>query len=140
MVAPGQRVLSRPFVPNHGNSGSGAEDEMVRWLTIGVLAGALGAATLASAEDARQVERGKAVFVEQKCKTCHQVAGQGNPKGPLDGIGGKLTPDEIKQWLVNPKEMAEKAKATRKPPMKSFDKLSAADIDALIAYVSSLKK
>ena len=55
-----------------------------------------------------------------KCKVCHSVAGEGNAKGSLDGVGGKLKADEIKAWMRTPKEMAEKAKAERKPPMPAY--------------------
>jgi hypothetical protein len=35
--------------------------------------------------------------------------------------------------------MAKKHNATRKPPMKSFASLPAADVDALVAYLQTLK-
>lgn len=98
----------------------------------------LGFAPLASAQT--PVEKGKAVFDAQHCSLCHSVAGKGNAKGPLDGMGSKLTAAEIKQWLSAPAEMAKKANADRKPAMKSFATLPAADLDAVVAYVSSLKQ
>jgi mono/diheme cytochrome c family protein len=104
------------------------------------LAAAVAMGTLASAEDAKDVERGKAVFAAQHCKVCHSIGGVGNAKGPLDGIGSKLTAADIKEWLTNPKEQAAKAKATRTPPMISFKLLPPEDLDALAAYVASLKK
>jgi mono/diheme cytochrome c family protein len=94
----------------------------------------------AAAQDAKKIERGKQVYVEQKCKLCHQVGGEGNAKGPLDDVGGKLKADEIKQWITHPQAMTEKTKATRKPAMKAFPNLSAEDVDALVAYMGSLKK
>lgn len=108
---------------------------------VGVTAAAvIAAASLGMAQDAAKVEKGKTVYAEQKCKVCHSIGGVGNAKGSLDGVGGKLKADEIKQWLVAPKEMAEKAKATRKPPMKAFTTLPAADVEALVAYLGSIKK
>jgi len=92
----------------------------------------------AFAQDAAMVEKGKIVFADQKCKMCHSVAGVGNPKGSLDSVGDKLSVAEMKQWLVNPKGMIEKTKAERKPPMKSFATLPAADQDALVAYLKTL--
>ena len=83
---------------------------------------------------------GMKVFETQKCSLCHSVAGKGNAKGALDGVGSKWKADEIRQWLTDPQGMATKHNATRKPPMKSFKDLPAADLDALVAYVSSLKK
>jgi mono/diheme cytochrome c family protein len=92
-----------------------------------------------SAED--KVARGKQLFDEQKCRMCHDLGGVGNPKGvTLDEVGGKHSPDVLKMWLTNPKEMAQKAGSTRKPPMKSFATLPPPDIDALVAYLSTLKK
>lgn len=111
---------------------------MARERIIGALTAAgVALAALVSAQDAA---RGKAVYAEQKCKICHSIVGEGNAKGPLDGVGAKLKADEIKQWLLTPKEMTEKAKATRKPPMKAFTNLPAADVDALVAYLQTLKK
>jgi len=103
-----------------------------------VLAMAWGAS--AAAQDAKMIERGKAVYAEQKCKLCHSIAGEGNAKGPLDGCGTKLTAAEIKEWIVNPKAMTAKTKAERKPAMKAYPSLPQADLDALVAYMQSLKK
>jgi cytochrome c2 len=113
----------------------------MRRLTVALACGALLAiAGSALAQDAKAVERGKQVFAEQKCKLCHSIAGVGNPKGVLDDVGSKNDAATLKQWLTDPKGMAAKAAATRKPPMKSFGTLPAADLDALVAYLSSLKK
>lgn len=94
---------------------------------------------LAVAQDAA-VAKGEKLFVDQKCTLCHSVGDKGNKKGPLDGVGSTLTADDIRQWLTKPTEMTAKAKATRKPDMKSYATLSKEDLDALVAYVASLKK
>ena len=102
--------------------------------TAGVM---LAGAVSASAQD---VKKGEQVYAAQKCATCHSIAGKGKKTNPLDGVGGKLSADEIKQWIVDPKGMTAKAKSTKKPPMPAkYDKLPAADIDALVAYLASLK-
>ena len=65
---------------------------------------------------------------------------QGRQANPLDGVGAKLSADDIKQWIVDPKEMAAKANSTKKPPMPAkYASLPAADLDALVAYMQSLK-
>ena len=111
---------------------------MKRWFAVPAIT--MFAATLASA----QVDKGKQVYESAmpKCKVCHSIGGVGNPKGPLDDVGNKLKAEEIKAWLRTPKEMAAKAKVTRKPAMPAFpaDKLSDADLEALTAYLLSLKK
>jgi mono/diheme cytochrome c family protein len=85
-------------------------------------------------------EKGAAVYAAQKCATCHSIAGKGQAKGPLDGVGSKLSADELHAWLVNPAEMTKKTNATRKPPMRAYAKLPKEDLDALVAYMLSLKK
>jgi len=98
------------------------------------------AAPVAAAQDAAQVKKGEAVYTAQKCSMCHQVAGKGSKAVPLDGVGGKLSAEDIKHWIVNPTEMTAKTKSTKKPPMPNkYGKLPAADIDALVAYMQSLK-
>ena len=60
-------------------------------------------------------------------------------KGPLDAVGTKLSAAGLKAWLVDAKGMTAKTKATRKPDMKSYT-LPDADVDALVAYMLTLKK
>jgi len=84
---------------------------------------------------------GAKVYADQKCGVCHSIAGKGNAKGPLDGIGSKFTADEIREWIVDPAGMTAKHKAARKPPMTAkYGSLPKSDLDALVAYLSSLKK
>lgn len=87
-----------------------------------------------------QVEKGATLFTAQKCSLCHSVAGKGNPKGVLDAPTSKLSAEDARQWLVAPEEMRTKTHAERKPFMKSFATLPKEDVDALVAYVLSLKK
>ncbi len=103
----------------------------------------LGAAWLASAEkapDPALVAKGRAAYKANRCRLCHSVAGEGNPKGPHDGVGSKYTPAELRQWLVDPEAMRKKTGATRTPAMIPFKDLPAEDLDALVAYLSTLKK
>jgi mono/diheme cytochrome c family protein len=97
-------------------------------------------ATPAAAARQGDATHGLKVYAAQKCSVCHQIAGKGNKQNPLDGVGKKLTADEIRQWIVNPTEMTAKVKSTKKPPMPAkYGKLPAADIDGLVAYMQSLK-
>jgi mono/diheme cytochrome c family protein len=97
-----------------------------------VLAGAAAAA-------AQSADAGKKVYEANKCGVCHSVAGVGNKKGPLEDAAAKLSADQIRQWIVDAPGMAAKANATRKPPMKAYA-LPKEDVDALVAYIQSLKK
>jgi mono/diheme cytochrome c family protein len=97
----------------------------------------LGVVAAVSAQDLKA--KGEQVFTAQKCSLCHSIAGKGNAKGSLDGVGSKLSADEIRSWIVDAKAMTAKTKATRKPEMKAYS-LPKDDVDALVAYLSSLKK
>src|SRR5262245_32596581 len=110
---------------------------------LAVTALALPLALIASAEDSSLVAKGKKVYETStpKCQACHSIGGIGNAKGPLDGVGAKLNAEEIKAWHRTPKEMTEKAKAARKPFMPAYakEKLPDAELEALTAYLMSLK-
>ena len=91
------------------------------------------AAAAAAAQDGQQV------FTDQKCSLCHAIGGKGNAKGPLDDAGSKLSAADIRAWITDAKAMTAKTKAIRKPEMKQYS-LPKADVDALVAYLSTLKK
>lgn len=111
--------------------------KQIALVTLGCAALMLAAAP-AFAQDAK-LKKGAEAFTTLKCTKCHSIAGKGNAKGKLDEVGSKLTPQEIKQWLETPAEMAAKAKETRKPVMKKTP-MSNDDTEALVAYLSTLKK
>lgn len=97
------------------------------------------AATAASAAGADVKTRGEKVFADQKCALCHSVGGKGNSKGPLDGVGSKLSDGDIREWITDAKGMTAKTKAARKPAMKSYT-LAKEDVEALAEYLFALKK
>lgn len=111
-------------------------DNWVRVALLGVLLA--GSASIAEAQS--PVEKGLQVYTAQKCVICHSIGGKGNAKGVLDGVGTKLSSDQIRQWIVNAPEMAAKAKAERKPPMKPYASLPKEELDALVAYLAGLTK
>jgi mono/diheme cytochrome c family protein len=106
-----------------------------------VMVSAVGMALLVPAlAGAQDAARGEQVFVAQKCSMCHQVAGKGNKLSPLDGVGKKLSAADTKEWIVDPDAAAKKHASTKKPAMpKTYAKLPAADVDAMVAYLQSLK-
>ena len=89
---------------------------------------------------AQDAAHGKQVYTDSKCAVCHSIGSQGNKKGPLDDVGSKLPAADIRSWITSAPEMAAKAKADRKPPMKAYADLSKSDVDDLVAYLQTLKK
>src|SRR4051794_10372789 len=100
-------------------------------------AGVMLVANAAGAQD--QIARGAQVYADQKCSMCHSIAGKGNARGSLDGVGSKYSTADLKAWMVDAKGMTVKTKAARKPDMKNYT-LPEPDLDALVAYMASLKK
>jgi mono/diheme cytochrome c family protein len=94
----------------------------------------------ARAQDAKMIEAGKKIYEAQKCATCHSIAGKGNKLYPLDGVGKKLSAGDIKKWFTHTAEM--EAALPKKPTLKMSSKkwdLKDPDLDALVAYMQSLK-
>ena len=91
----------------------------------------------AAAQDLKA--KGEKLFVDQKCTLCHSIAGKGNVKGPLDGVGTKDSAADIRAWITDANAMTAKTGAARKPAMKQFS-LEKEDVDALVAYLTTLKK
>ena len=108
-------------------------------VAVALLVGGVGSAS-AQAAAAAPMAKGAAVYATQKCSMCHSLDGKGQAKGPLDGVGTKLTAEEIRLWIVDPADMTKKTSATRKPVMRAYPKLPKEDLDALVAFLVSKKK
>jgi mono/diheme cytochrome c family protein len=94
---------------------------------------------LAAGAFAQDAAAGAKVYADQKCSLCHSIAGKGNAKGMLDGVGSKLSAADVRAWIEDAPGMTAKTKAGRKPAMKAYS-LPKGDVDALVAYLMTLKK
>ncbi len=118
----------------------------MRNFIVTIIAVAVGSAVLsAQAPDPAKVAAGQKLYDTQKCAVCHSIKGVGGKLSTdLDGVGGKLSAVDIRKWLTTPKVM--EATLAKKPVMlmstvmaQPAHKLSDADVDALVAYMQSLK-
>ena len=92
-----------------------------------------------AAPNPQLVEAGKKLYASEGCAKCHQVDGQGSRMSILDGVGTKLTAEELKLWLTDTAEMM--AKLPRRPAVRMPQaELEPAEVDALVAYLQTLKK
>lgn len=80
--------------------------------------------------DPAAVERGRAIYAEQRCRVCHSLEGEGNSRSPLDGVAARLSERDIRRWIVAPREMnpAVAKRGYQLPPE---------DLDALVAYLTA---
>jgi len=87
-----------------------------------------------SADTSSMLILGKQVVDEERCRTCHSIGGVGNRRHHLDGVGSRLTEQEIRTWIIAPREMKP---GVIKP---AYGHLPQAHIDTLVKYIMSLKK
>ncbi len=81
----------------------------------------------AVADDARAMQ----LINSQGCKGCHRLNGEGGTVGPdLTGVGKRLTPQQLRQVLLDPQSRKSDA------IMPSFAHLSADAIDRLVDFLS----
>ncbi|RMH31932.1 MAG: cytochrome c [Nitrospirae bacterium] len=91
------------------------------------------------------IAKGKEQWELQECYNCHKLFGQGGKKRgpPLDNIGNLMTPEQIREKILDPKswmaEGYEKEYKKGKMPDKYKDLMFPEEIDALVAFLSTLK-
>jgi mono/diheme cytochrome c family protein len=106
-------------------------------------AGAVPATTGAATGDFMKL--GEEQWQLQECYNCHKLKGEGGKKrGPeLDNIGNLLTPDDIKQKILDPKswmaEGFEKEYEKKKMPDKYKDLMEESDVVALASWLGTFK-
>ena len=91
------------------------------------------------------VALGKEQWELQECYNCHKLSGQGGKKrGPeMDNIGNVMQPEELRQKILDPRswmaEGFEKEYDKKKMPDKYKELMEDKEVDALVAYLSTLK-
>ena len=90
------------------------------------------------AETQTLLATGRRVFEAQGCMACHAVAGKGNPRSPLDGIGERRTAEAIRQWIIAPADLKDQLPAWAFQAKQAYRNLPAEDLTALVAYLQNL--
>ncbi|MEJ2077612.1 MAG: cytochrome b N-terminal domain-containing protein [Acidobacteriota bacterium] len=81
-----------------------------------------------------QVLQGRTVFEQQGCAACHMVNGQGGVAGPdLTTVGRRHDAAWFKKYIPDPTSLLPGAE------MPAYDSLSPQDLDALVAYLQTLR-
>ena len=127
-----------------------ADSIMQRLQTLGGPTAAAPAAGGAKAGGAAPVSGdivalGREQWELQECYNCHKLEGKGGKKrGPeLDNIGNLLKPEEMKEKILDPRswmaEGFEKEYEKKKMPDKYRELMEDKDVDALVAFLATLK-
>ncbi len=85
------------------------------------------------------IEKGMAVYQSQDCLSCHSIAGQGSPRSPLDGVGARLSAPEIRDWIIADESLQDELAPRVITAKTRYRELPEADLDALVAYLETLK-
>lgn len=84
------------------------------------------------------VESGRAVYQAQGCASCHAIAGAGNPRYPLDGVGDRHDATALRDWILATGTAATLLPRRAAVMKEDYRDLGTDEIDALVAYLSSL--
>ena len=85
------------------------------------------------------LDKGRQIYTQQACSFCHSIAGQGNPRYPLDSIATKYNTAEIRNRIVgidaSQSDLPERVRKIK----QGYKKLSDDDTKALVVYMQSLR-
>ncbi len=88
---------------------------------------------------AEEVARGRKLFADQGCTTCHSVGGAGNPRSPLDQTGARWDAKELRGWITGSGLAADMLPPAIVKRKQRYGSLPVKDLDALVAYLATLQ-
>jgi len=86
------------------------------------------------------IEAGKLAYQRHGCARCHAIAGQGNPRSPLDGVGARRSAAEIRDWTVAAPGVSPRLAPGIAALKRRYADLPEAELAALVAYLESLRE
>lgn len=102
-------------------------------------AGAPPVAVAADGADAALLARGRAVLETNDCLMCHSIAGEGSPRSPLDGVGSRLSETEILHFAIADESVQDELSPRAIKAKRDYAELPQEDLQAMTAYLASLK-
>jgi mono/diheme cytochrome c family protein len=96
------------------------------------------AAPAAVAPDAETVAAGRRIYEEQGCSSCHSIAGEGNPRNPLDGVSARHEPVDMRNWIVGAGAAGDQLSPRVRNTKRAYAELGDHELNALVAYLRRL--
>ena len=84
------------------------------------------------------IVRGRDVYAEQGCASCHAIAGAGNPRNPLDDVGARRTRAELFEWITGTGSAADQLSPAVVRRKERYRTLSQDDMNALMDCLANL--
>ena len=82
---------------------------------------------------------GRAAYDEHGCAGCHSIGGQGNPRSPLDGVGGRLAREEILDWIVASDKVRPRLMAGVARIKQTYATLPEEELRSMVEYLAGLR-
>ena len=92
-----------------------------------------------SDQSSKQIQAGRKVYQQQGCAGCHAIAGKGNPRNTLDGVGNRRSKEEIRNWIVGADVLKGQASAGILGLKQQYKELADDELAALVTYLHSLR-
>lgn len=85
-----------------------------------------------------RAEAGRAVYDAQHCAMCHSIAGAGNPRNPLDGVGQRHDRVQMRRWVIGDPALAGTVPAGILRSKQAYSQIEPDELEALIDYLQTL--
>jgi len=82
---------------------------------------------------------GRESFKNRGCSTCHSIAGTGNPRHPLDGVGSRWTAEQLHAWITGSGFATERLPASVAHRKQQYTSIPRDEMNALVRFLSDLK-
>jgi cytochrome c5 len=82
-----------------------------------------------------KIEQGRKIFQEQSCTMCHSIAGEGNPRNPLDKTGDRRTDEDLRNLITGADALQDLLPVSVRRIKQKYKALSDDELDALIRYL-----
>jgi len=89
--------------------------------------------------DPERIEAGRQIYTQQTCARCHSITGEGNPRNPLDGVGARRSAEELRNWITGAHALQGVLPESAFKLKQAYGKLPDGELDALVAYMQSLR-
>jgi hypothetical protein len=81
---------------------------------------------------------GMRVFSASGCERCHSVAGVGSPRYPLDGVGSRRSPVELRTWTVASAAVQDSLSPSAVRAKQRYEQIPREGMRVLLVYMASL--
>lgn len=89
--------------------------------------------------DPQCIDAGRQIYQQQSCARCHSIAGKGNPRNPLDGVGAIHSEEQMRAWIIGADTLQGVLPGRALEMKRAYRELSGDDLNVLVIYMQSLR-